>query len=367
MKVCIVSMQKVPNFGSVLQAYALQHILMSLGHEVEFIDIKKNEADNNLLNNSKSSLNVEKTDAVKINNRYLWNRIMHKLSYKQQSKIFTSFMHDELKLDEHRNKNFDICVIGSDEVFNCLNKSTSYGFTSQLFGNVSCASKVITYAASCGSTTFPELPFLVRNRIQSAMKNISAFSVRDENTDNFVKELSNTETEINLDPVLIYDFSSENRKQSKHIKMPSNACVVYAYGNRISDPEEINHILAFCSKYDLQPVAVGSPQFWIKKYLPVHPFDIGNVFSKAKFVITDTFHGTIFSYKYSSKFAVLIRESNKNKLRDLVNRLNISNHILCDNDTLEDIYQLEKDWAEVECFLSNERNKSLEYLRKNTL
>lgn len=44
-------------------------------------------------------------------------------------------------------KHYDVVVIGSDEVFNCTQK-TWFGFSSQLFGKGLNASRIITYAAS---------------------------------------------------------------------------------------------------------------------------------------------------------------------------------------------------------------------------
>lgn len=41
MKVCILSMQRVGNMGSLLQSYALKTTIERLGHQVEFIDIEK--------------------------------------------------------------------------------------------------------------------------------------------------------------------------------------------------------------------------------------------------------------------------------------------------------------------------------------
>lgn len=44
MKVGILSMQRVPNYGSFLQAYALKQMLLDCGaDEIEFIDIEQGE------------------------------------------------------------------------------------------------------------------------------------------------------------------------------------------------------------------------------------------------------------------------------------------------------------------------------------
>lgn len=40
MKIGILSMQRVVNYGSFLQAYALREVLTNLGHECYFVDIK---------------------------------------------------------------------------------------------------------------------------------------------------------------------------------------------------------------------------------------------------------------------------------------------------------------------------------------
>ena len=48
MKICILSMQRVLNYGSLLQAYSLKKILTEMGHTVDFIDIEPNEKENAL-------------------------------------------------------------------------------------------------------------------------------------------------------------------------------------------------------------------------------------------------------------------------------------------------------------------------------
>ena len=45
MDICILSMQKVNNMGSLLQSYALKKMLEEMGHNVFFLDIKKIDAD----------------------------------------------------------------------------------------------------------------------------------------------------------------------------------------------------------------------------------------------------------------------------------------------------------------------------------
>lgn len=126
-------------------------------------------------------------------------------------------------------------------------------------------------------------------------------------THQFVAELTDINITDSLDPVLIYDFDQEVRESSLP-EIPKHYCVVYSYYNRIHIEDEIDAIDGFCKEHQLIPVAIGVPQFWIKNYIVCSPFQCLNIFLQADFVITDTFHGTIFASKYASKFASLGRE-----------------------------------------------------------
>ena len=250
MKVCILSMQQIDNMGSLLQSYALKTTIAKLGNEVEFIDIKKRDEDYRLLGNYKQEYHEEREkDGLlgKISkiDRYTINRLKIKRKSVEQGLVFDEFRKEYLNIDK-KSRHYDLCVIGSDEVFNCLN-SGAWGFTSQLFGNVAEANKVITYAASCGSTKYEELPEKVAEKIRKTFENVLAFSVRDENTHKFVGKLTDKSINDNLDPVLIYNFDYEV-EQAALPKMPKHYCVVYSYYNRIHTAEEIDAIKGFCKK-----------------------------------------------------------------------------------------------------------------------
>ena len=152
-------MQRVNNFGSLLQSYSLKKELENLDNKVSFIDIKAKDEDNRLLKERikfKEEKNVNKSKLSKVD-KYFFNIIFIKIKAQKQNKKFEEFRKEYLKISsEDNNKKYDVCVIGSDEVFNCASTSP-WGFTSQLFGNVENANQVITYAASCGATKYSNL------------------------------------------------------------------------------------------------------------------------------------------------------------------------------------------------------------------
>lgn len=367
MKVCILSMQRVYNFGSVLQSYSLKKMVEQNGNEVSFIDIESNKEDDLLMSTSRLDYTSE-TDVAngflkKIQHidKYFINRLKNRKLLKEQEKVFQNFMINELRLDNKSNKKtYDWAIIGSDEVFNCMTKS-SWGFTSQLFGNIYQAKKVMTYAASCGTTTYAALPEKVVKRIKKSFKNVDFFSVRDENTFEFVNKLTGLQPNINLDPVLVGNFDKEMIQCNFKPRTKRKYCIIYSYANRIKDEKEIKKIKKFCKEKDLEIVSIGAPQMWVSNFWVLNPFEVLEAFRMADFVITDTFHGTIFSAKYSARYSVIVRESNKNKLIDLVNRLGIDGHLLSANNNLEKIYNLEKE-KNLEQLLEKERQKTITYL-----
>lgn len=357
-------MQKINNMGSLLQAYALKRTIGNMGHDVYFIDIKKNETDNSLLNGYKLYYKQEEENPSKIKKFFQHPVKRYKIKKKLpiQNNLFETFRREKLEI-EKKSENYDVCVIGSDEVFNCLNAGW-WGFTSQLFGNVSEAEKVITYAASCGATCFENIPTAVKEKIRLSFKFVSAFSVRDENTYNFCKSLNVSDVSKNLDPVLIYNFDEEisNIELKKDF---SNCCIIYSYKNRINNSDEIRKIIRFCNKNKLIPIAIGAPQFWCKEYITCSPLECLKIFKMSKFVITDTFHGTIFAVKYAPNFVVLTRDSNSNKLNDLIDRLKINEHLIKDFSEINDVYLRQISNEETKEIIRKEINNANTYLLKN--
>lgn len=369
MKVCILSMQRVPNFGSLLQSYALKQLLEQMGHTVSFLDIERCEQDDALLHPGKCAQAKSRIHGViaklKKIDRYALNRINIKVLAKKQNEKFEAFRRDKLLLDKNANtERYDCCVIGSDEVFNCLTDA-SWGFTSQLFGNVPQADRVITYAASCGATEYDALPDEVAKKIAEAFENVAAFSVRDRNTKEFVSRLSPKAVQQNADPVMISDFTRQIDACPMPKGLPRRYCVVYSYYNRISDPQEICQIKAFCKANRLVPVTVGAPQMWIPRHLALTPIEALKVFRNAQFVITDTFHGTIFSAKYTRAFAVMTRKSNENKLADLLERFGLQKHRVKAFGQIENIADYQVNTDAVKVAAEKEREHAGRYLLEN--
>lgn len=365
-KVGILSMQRIKNYGSFLQAYGLKKILEELNCEVEFVDYHVEEPvikDTNSPKNDKISkaLAALKGEAP----------LKQKIQYIIHKKNFGKKYYDVLGLTSEPNYNpkLDLLVIGSDEVFNCIQKNKNVGYSLELFGKDNNAKKVITYAASFGNTTIEKLKkYKKDNEIKDLLKKIDSISVRDNNSGKVVEELTSKEIYYNLDPVLIYDYANQEGLIPK-IETSEKYIIVYAYNDRIKK-EESDWIKKFAKKNNLKVYAIGGAQSCADKFIDCSPFEVLAYFKNAEFIITDTFHGSIFSILMKKQFVTLVRKSvgneygNEEKLTDLLERLQLSDRKSYTINDVEEILNRSIDYTKVESVLKTERKKTIEYLRK---
>lgn len=368
-KVGILSMQRIKNYGSFLQAYGLKKIIEELGHEVQFVDYHVEDPviqENNKNKNDKISkaLKTLEGDAP----------FIQKIQYIMHKKNFGKKYYSLLGLTEKPNytPELDTLVIGSDEVFNCIQSNKNVGYSTELFGKNNRAKKVITYAASFGNTTINKLEkYEKKQEIANLLLKMDAISVRDNNSGKIVETLTGKEVNYNLDPVLIYDYINKCDEISNiNINVNEKFIIVYAYSNRISN-EESKFIRDYANKNNLKVYAIGGAQKCADKFIDCSPFEVLGYFKKAELVITDTFHGSIFSIITHRKFVTLVRKSigdkygNEEKLTDLLNRVGLESRMIYDVNEIEKAVKEEVDWKNTDERIKNSRQNALNYLEGN--
>ena len=269
--------------------------------------------------------------------------------------------------EEHYNTQVDALVIGSDEVFNCTQINPEVGFSPELFGYRANTKKVLSYAASFGNTTYKKLQdYNIVDELKGYFEKFTSISVRDNNSFDIIKSLTGKEPEINLDPVLMYDFmpTVPDKEQRR------NYIVVYAYRARITDKES-NEIVRFAKKNNKRLISVSGQMDWCDEHFEGNPFEVLDLFRHADYAITDTFHGTIFSIINRLKFVTLIRDSiggvygNQEKLQDLLNRLGLHDRSYSnDRDELDSRIQAEIQYDDVFTIINKERQHTNMYLKE---
>lgn len=356
MRIAILSMQRVVNFGSVLQAWSLREMIREVtGEEAAFLDIEDLPSvpadDQGAAAQDYASAAQYPGGIVQRAKRWIISRLSS-----WNKRLIRQFMHDELHLDAgSENAHYDYVVIGSDEVFN-----HSRGVRLQLHGAVRQADHVFTYAASCGTAAAAMIRKEDYPQIRNAMQRLEAVSVRDEGTEKYVSVFYDGPVVHHLDPVLMGCLHEQPRR---NVWM-KRYLLVYAYGQRIRTAEEIDAICRFAKAHKLKTVAIGGSQFWCDIYIPVSPCRVLDWFAHAEYVVTDTFHGSIFSVITKRPFAALIRPSNENKMTCLLRDLALSDRRVKKVEQLAEILTTPIDYEKVESLLTAERERARKYLKE---
>lgn len=376
MKVGIMSMQRVINFGSYMQALALKTMIEDLGHEVVFVDYKARPS----IRHRRSAfywLNRSKK-AIK-NTRFVWacSNIYRKrpIGYRPptevraDAKAFAPAL-EELGVEPDKfnyRTEVDVLVIGSDEVFNCLQDSDNVGFSPELFGENNRAGKLISYAASFGNTTLARLnEYGVSKKIGRYLNHFDALSVRDENSAEIVRSLTGREPFQHLDPALIGGVE----KMEWQSISAKGYIGIYAYSNRIT-AEEGKAISSYAKNNGLKVLCLNGPQkkAGFDAVKNCSPKEMLPYVKNADKIVTDTFHGTIFAIINHIPFAVICRKqtdtsySNSEKLLDMLKKLNLMDRLLSSENNLEKVFSNEIDFASVDRIRSREKDAAIDYLR----
>ena len=361
-KVGIMSMQRIANYGSFLQAYGLKHILEDLGCEVQFVDYHPGETLIPADGGTGLKRKIAKiTEALKYN-----APLREKIKFIKYKKNYAKNYYPYLGLSSEMNYSpeLDMLVIGSDEVFNCVQNNTNVGFSPELFGQDNRAKRVITYAASFGNTTVEKLKkYQVADKISKWIGEIDAVSVRDENSLSTVKALTGEKPQHHLDPVLAYDFMGKCTDIPETVP-DSNYMILYGYSGRFTK-EECKTIRAYAKKKGLKIVCIGGVQDACDKFIDCNPFEVIAYFKNADCVVTDTFHGTIMSVITHRQFVSVVRKSgygNSEKMTDLLGRLHLSDRILTDFRMLKNQIENKIDYLKTDDLIKEERKNSINYL-----
>lgn len=369
-KVGIMSMQRIANYGSFLQAYALKQLIEELGCKVEFVDyhvgtpvITENaDSKNKFVRKIEKGLETFRYQAP----------LAHKLSFIRYKQSFSKKYMPLLGIEDKMNYNptLDCLMIGSDEVFNCIQKNSNVGYSPELFGKDNHAKRLITYAASFGNTTLEKLEKYKKvDEVGAMLKKFDAISVRDANSGTIVKQFTGKEPVYNLDPVLTYDYMHCCDKIPQ-LQADEKYLILYAYAGRISN-DEADWISAYAKRKSLKVYAIGGIQKCADRFVDCSPFEVLAYFRNAEEVITDTFHGSIFSVITHRPFTTLIRKSvdnsygNEEKLSDLLERLDLADRMTTTVEDAENINEETIDYAKVDELLKAHREVTKEYLRKN--
>jgi hypothetical protein len=302
MKIGLLTLTPSNNYGGILQTVALYSYLESLGHEVVLID-------------SRVARPVWKNLIIKVLENTPFQNIKNKRELKIRTFQLKSFLKEclpnvsegiyhsmHLKQLVKKNK-FDAVVVGSDQVWRY--QYIKVGDYSVYFLNFKVDSPVkkIAYAASFGKDSW-EAPAEIK-KIKTLMKEFDAISVREKSGIDLCRDLFDfKDSKYVLDPTMLVGDEFYEKFIIGDASVVAKAPIVtYILDENDSKTKVIN--LVAKNKYttgkSLPIVNLGKKHDG--KFYSVE--DWLNNIKNADFVITDSFHGMLFSILFKKQFLVI--------------------------------------------------------------
>lgn len=335
MKIGIFTIFDAYNYGSFLQAFAMQNILEERGHQVEIIDIRE----------SLRSVIAQKYFAKSFSRSLL--KLRRFINYRKDWK--------DLNIVSIKNASvFDLAIIGSDEVWNIENPS--FDHSERFYGYNIKADKIIAYAPSLGYSTFNSYKKFP-NLLKGIKTKINWFGVRDKFTKNFLKEIGVNDVNLICDPTIL--LSNRWKELGKPIKERAPYLIYYSYHE---DTPYKNIILNFAREKGLKLITVGFNYKWCDEQIICSPLEFLSYIDKADYIVTSTFHGTLFSVIYEKKF---IQVTPALKAVDFLEQIGINRKIESDNySQFKELLEKDIDYSQVRATINNLKDYSINLLEK---
>lgn len=364
----IITIHKINNYGSVLQAYALQKVCEDLGYKVEIIDY---DFPNNFHRNNKYA-NI--SDAQP-NEPKLIKALFAKSLIKQHKGI-SSFVKRYQNLSDkkyHQVEDFtanppsyDVYITGSDQLWSPRHCNGDPAF--MLYFAPDNALK-ISYAASIGSNAIPEELKKAYIELLSRYKHIS---VRENTGAGVIRSLIGRDATVVLDPTLLL-----NRKEWNKIATPKRLvkkkyilCYFLNYTfNAFPYVDELARDMQKQTEYEI--VRVARPphklSFINTTYqIGASPEEFLALVRDAEIVLTTSFHGTAFAVNYGKPVFTVVQDRNASDSRQvsLMHNLGLDKQVLSIKDKFPMASETHYDVDNEQMVLNKLRLDSKRYLEK---
>ena len=256
--------------------------------------------------------------------------------------------------------NLDAYIVGSDQVWNPTHTG---GYDPAYYLEFAKeGSRRISYAASLGTNYIVSK---YKEPMQKALKSFTGISVRERSVQGAVSELTGKPVEVVLDPTLLLD-----KEDYDEIKVKSNYKQPYIL---IYSIEKNPQLIELANKISVSlgmPVLQRRPMGGLINQLePFYTSDAGEFLGhieSAAYVITNSFHGTVFSILYEKPFVSMLHSDTGSRTEDLLEELGLSSHILYDIEDFNsfDIFKFENT-EEVKERIMSLREKSMSFLKSS--
>jgi len=344
MKIGLLTLPLRMNIGGALQAYALQSVIRKLGHEVLLIDRAENK--------SRDFINFVKELIKTILNR---KSPITEIGYFVQKNIVprTALIDGDSKLEKLNRQHFDAFVVGSDQIWRekyCRSIKKNFFLDFVKDNRV----KRISYAASFGVDEW-EYDEKMTKELATLLQKFNAVSVREDSGVVLCRQHLNVQAVQLIDPTLLLspkdyaplmnsDSSAENSELLAYMLdyNESKEVLCSLVGNKLSLVTSL-----------LNP---GDSQIPVSRWL--------QSFANARFIVTDSFHGSIFSILFKKPFLVVgNNERGMARFSSLLKMFGLENRLLLNTNELPmELLTDAIDWEKVNALLDTKREEAISFL-----
>lgn len=382
MKIGLVTVHKEPNYGANLQTYATWKFISDLGHDCEVIDMTLRpepprfpQCRPDYYRKPKQSLTFQ----MRMQIRKLFVKFGLKkpiyvppsIQPKAQLKfnkfnelISYSKRYDKLTELYDNPPQYDLYITGSDQVWN----PTQFYCLEPFFLTFATGHRKISYAASIG---IEELRDNEKEQFKKWLQSYESISVREKTAKKLLEEITNrTDIEKVSDPTFLLSQDEWlNFAIKPSIKKPY--ILVFTLGhNQLLIDYAIR--LKAETGFDIKVICLMALPNNNNEYESITdacPREFIGYLSQAELVLTDSFHGTVFSLLMKSKnfYTYLFPTAKRNsRMIDLLNLVGLTDHIISNelSETYEELMLREIDHAKITSIIDAERTRCRNWLKK---
>lgn len=336
MKVGILTFHDAHNYGAVLQAYALKKYIQQLGHDVRVINYHHETIPDGFLYLKEDNYNRwEKFDKF----------IKELINYDTKTYI----NEEELeKLD------IDVWICGSDQIWNT---EITRGFNKGFFLDFETKGKKVSYAVSMG---IPSLPAEHEESFKESINKLDRISVREESLKQYAEKFTDKEVIRTLDPTLLLEENDYNNLISEN--KYGDYILIYALGPDERLTKIANKIAQEKNAKILELNDERKEEYFCEQISDAGPDEFLTLIKNAKAIITNSFHGTIFSIIFQKEFYTITRLNRNSRMENILGIIDMKDRLI---DKLEDLENVkEQDFKKAYERLSYEKEKSKDFLKK---
>lgn len=359
MRIGILTQPLSRNYGGILQNYALQQVLREMGHEPYTFDLGLYTWKDWLIITIKCI--IKKIIGISCTFPEYPSR------RRNQEKILRKFVTKHITLAPPRCKRptkkqilkykFQAIIVGSDQVwrpqYNYPIEKMFLDFTHGL------DLKRIAYAASFGTSEWEYKEKQTKNCMLLA-QNFDAISVREDSGVELCEKYLNVSATHVLDPTMLLTKDDYNKLIADIPISTENYLFAYILDE---NENKTSFITKIAREKRLTPIIIGADKELkdsdsIEKWLAY--------FRDAKFIVTDSFHGTVFSIIYNKDFIVIKNEKRGvNRVKSLLSIFDLNFNILDENNLSNIVDSKEFNWANLNFKIDSLKLASSQFLLKN--